>query len=170
MFHDFPWAKGQLRITRAALEAVFEEARQGYARDEESCGLLVGPANDPMLIDEVVPLPNRANALHRLDQAAYPRTGRTYFDLDSLKFEACVKKGHANGRPVKVVYHSHLDCGAYFSETDTDAAKMGGPAPPFPVAHLVTSVHGGAVGEFRLFVWDPETQTFLEGDISVEEP
>src|ERR1700737_2873412 len=97
---NHPWALGDLVIARSVLEAVAEEARRAYARDEESCGFL--------------PLVNRANALHRLDPEAYPRTGRTYFDIDSMKFQSAIRRGEAEGRPVKVLYHSHLAVGAYF--------------------------------------------------------
>src|SRR5579883_3208269 len=112
---------------------------------------------------------NRANKLHALDPEAYPRTGRMYFDIDSMKFEKAIAQGEAAGRPVKVLYHSHLDAGAYFSETDASVAKMGGDAPPFDLAYLVTSVRAGKVDEHKLFVWDPAARTFVESPLSVVE-
>ena len=164
---EHPWIKGDLRVTRAVIERVDAEARAGFARDEESCGLLVGPSDDPLLVDEVVPMHNRANALHHLDPEAYPRTGRQYFDLDPLKFERAVRAGEANGRPVKVLYHSHLDVGAYFSETDAAAATMGGDAPAYDLAYLVTSVRAGVVDDRKLFVWDPAARAFVEAKLSI---
>src|ERR1700732_2536992 len=98
---NHPWALGDLVIARSVLEAVAEEARRAYARDEESCGFLVGPAADSRRLDGIVALVNRANALHRLDPEAYPRTGRTYFDIDSMKFQSAIRRGEAEGRPVK---------------------------------------------------------------------
>src|SRR5579862_5508591 len=95
-----PWVRGALRVTAAVLARVDEEARAAHARDEESCGFLVGPAGEPLLVDAVVPMENRANELHRLDPETYPRTGRMYFDLDPLKFERSVREGEASGRPV----------------------------------------------------------------------
>jgi proteasome lid subunit RPN8/RPN11 len=112
---------------------------------------------------------NRANALHRLDPEAYPRTARTYFDIDSMKFEAAIRRGEAEGRPVKVLYHSHLDAGAYFSPTDADVAKMGQGEPPWDLAYLVTSVRAGGVDDRKLFVWDPEGRAFVESPLEVEE-
>ena len=41
---EHPWTKGGVRITRAALRAVEEDALAGYAKDEEACGYLRGPA------------------------------------------------------------------------------------------------------------------------------
>jgi proteasome lid subunit RPN8/RPN11 len=165
-----PWVEGDLAAPRALLEQVDEEARRAYAREEESCGFLVGPAADARLVDGIVPMINRANALHRLDPERYPRTGRTYFDIDSMKFEAAIRRGEAEGRPVKVLYHSHLDVGAYFSPTDAEVAKMGADEPPWDLAYLVTSVREGAVVDDRkLFVWDPAARAFAESPLRIVE-
>ena len=134
-----PWVKGSLTIARSVIARVDEEARAAFGRDEESCGLLLGPASLPLLVDAVVPMENRANKLHRLDPETYPRTGRMYFDLDPLKFQRAVHEGEERGQPVKVLYHSHLDVGAYFSDTDAQAATMGGETPSYDLAYLVTS-------------------------------
>ena len=162
-----PWVKGSITIARAVVARVDEEARAAFARDVESCGLLLGPAADPLVVDEIVPMENRANKLHRLDPTSYPRTGRMYFDIDPLKFERSVREGEASGRPVKVLYHSHLDVGAYFSDTDAQAATMGGDAPSYDLAYLVTSVRAGVVDDRKLFVWSPTTKKFVETDLTV---
>ena len=164
-----PWVAGDLVIAKSVLDRVHDEARRAYARDEESCGFLVGPAADGRRIDGIVPMVNRANALHRLDPEQYPRTGRTYFDIDSMKFEGAIRRGEAEGRPVKVLYHSHLDVGAYFSPTDAEVAKMGQGEPPWDLAYLVTSVRSGQVDDRKLFVWDPVQQAFVETGLEVEE-
>ena len=162
-----PWAAGNLTIVRAILDKVDEEARQAYARDEESCGFLVGPAAVSRLLDGIVPMFNRANKLHALDPEQYPRTGRMYFDIDSMKFEGAIKRGDAEGRPVKVLYHSHLDAGAYFSPTDAEVAKMGQGEPPWDLAYLVTSVRDHKVDDRKLFVWDPSGKVFVESPLEV---
>jgi proteasome lid subunit RPN8/RPN11 len=164
-----PWAKGNLVVGRSVVNQVDEEARRAYAKDEESCGFLVGPANDARRLDALVPMVNRANALHRLDPESYPRTGRTYFDIDSMKFEGSIRRSEAEARPVKVLYHSHLDVGAYFSPTDAEVAKMGQGEPPWDLAYLVTSVRAGVVDDRKLFVWDPGTHNFVESPLEVEE-
>jgi proteasome lid subunit RPN8/RPN11 len=109
---------------------------------------------------------NRANKLHRLDPETYPRTGRMYFDIDPMKFERAVREGQTNGRPVKVLYHSHLDVGAYFSPTDAEAATMGGDAPAYDLAYLVTSVRSGVVDDRKLFIWAESSRTFVETKLS----
>lgn len=162
-----PWIKGDLRVARNVIERVDAEAVAAYGREEESCGLLLGPDADALLVDEIVPMENRANKLHRLDPETYPRTGRMYFDIDPLKFERAVRAGESNGRPVKVLYHSHLDVGAYFSETDAAAATMGGEAPTYDLAYLVTSVRSGVVDDRKLFVWDGPTRAFVETALTI---
>ena len=164
-----PWVKGGLTIEQGVLEQVFEEARAAYARDEESCGFLVGPEADALslTVDGIVPMVNQANKLHARFPDRYPRTARTYFDIDSMKFQTAIEQGAANHRPVKILYHSHLDVGAYFSATDADAAKMGGDEPPFDLAYLVTSVRDGKVDDHKLFVWDPAAKSFLESGLVV---
>ena len=164
-----PWVHGRLRIARSVLDRVFEEARSGYERDEESCGFLVGPAAEPLLVDGHVPMENRAGKLHAHEPESYPRTGRTYFDLDPLAFDREVKAREARGEPVKVLYHSHLDAGAYFSETDASAATAGGDEPAYDLAYLVTSVRGGTVDDHKLFVWDPAACAFVASPMTVLE-
>jgi proteasome lid subunit RPN8/RPN11 len=162
-----PWVKGDITIRADVIERVDAEARASFERDEESCGLLLGPLAEPLVVDAILPMENRANKLHKLDPETYPRTGRMYFDIDPLKFERSVREGERNGRPVKVLYHSHLDVGAYFSETDAQAATMGGEAPSYDLAYLVTSVRAGVVDDRKLFVWDGERKSFVETTLTI---
>ena len=63
---------------------------------------------------------------------------------------------------MRVIYHSHVDAGAYFSEEDERIAlSEGGPAYP-GVSYLVVSVTGGKVGEASLFAWDERKRAFLK--------
>jgi len=156
------------RITRAVLDRVAEHARTSYANDEEACGYLTGPRDVEFLCDDGVPLANLANRYHALDPETYPRTGRTYFLIDPLKFAKAVDTCAKSERPMRVLYHSHLDVGAYFSETDAAAATMGGDKPSYEeLRYLVTSVRQGVVDDHKLFAWDAETKTFVEVPLEV---
>jgi [CysO sulfur-carrier protein]-S-L-cysteine hydrolase len=170
---EHPWVKGGLSFTRAALARVDEDALSAYARDEEACGYMRGPAEDPLRCDEAVAMENLANKLHQRDPARYFRTGRAYFEFNTFKLEKAVTAAVGEGRPVKVLYHSHVDAGAYFSPTDRAAMSMGlvpeveggpitmGPGPAYPLAFLVVSVSGGDVKERGLFVWDEGARDFV---------
>jgi proteasome lid subunit RPN8/RPN11 len=167
-----------LTISRAALDAVERDAVRGYAADEEACGYLRGPSSDALLCDETVVLPNLANKLHALDPQQYFRTARTFFAFNEKKFDDAVTAATADGRPVKVLYHSHLDAGAYFSPTDRAVLSTGeppereggaiklGPGPTWPLAFLVTSVRADGVDDHKLFVWDG--RDFAESSFTVE--
>ena len=169
-----PWVRGGVVVARAVLDRVFDEARAAYGRDEESCGFLVGPASEPLRVTSAVPMENRANKLHKLDPETYPRTGRMYFDIDPLKFARAIDQGEAKGEPVKVLYHSHLDVGAYFSDTDAAATKMGGDEPAYDLAYLVVSGRGAGkaspeVDDHKLFVWDDAARAFAEAELVLAE-
>ncbi|MFO0678386.1 MAG: Mov34/MPN/PAD-1 family protein [Polyangiaceae bacterium] len=162
-----PWFEGDVDILRPVLDDVAAHAVLAYAADEECCGVLVGPLGTPRLVDGAVRMVNRANALHALDPSSYPRDARTSFEIDPLKFERAVRDGEAAGRPVKVLYHSHLDVGAYFSDTDHAAALAGGDTPAHDVVYLVTDVRSTGVVRHALFAWDDSTARFVERTLRV---
>jgi proteasome lid subunit RPN8/RPN11 len=162
------WVEGNLSISRGALDTVEAAGVAAYARNEEACGYLSGPAADALLCNEATELENLANKYHEVDPAEHPRTGREYFKINALKFERAIEQGNANSRPVKVFFHSHLDCGAYFSEEDAASMTMGGGAEPaYHLAYLVTAVDEGRVTCHRLFVWAPDEGTFVEAPFSI---
>jgi len=182
MVTDHPWTRGDLVLTRAALSLVEKDALRGYAADEEACGYLRGPfgaAQDALLCNECVPMTNVANKLHALDPERYFRTARTFFSFNEKKFDDAVRVSASAGTPIKVLYHSHLDAGAYFSPTDAAVMSMGeppaneggaivmGPGPAWPLAFLVTSVRDHAIAEHRLFVWDGEARQFVQANFRV---
>jgi proteasome lid subunit RPN8/RPN11 len=178
-----PWTRGGIVVDRRALDVAERDALDRYGRDEEACGFLRGPATDPLLCDEAVALENLANKLHALDPETYFRTARTFFAFNEKKFDDAVRASESAGRPVKVLYHSHLDAGAYFSPTDAAVMSFGeppreeggqakiGPGPQWPLAFLVISVGRSAEGasptvlDRRLFVW--HGSSFEEAPMSV---
>jgi [CysO sulfur-carrier protein]-S-L-cysteine hydrolase len=181
MVNDRPWVRGGVSISRAALDVVEKDALRGYAADEEACGYLRGPADGEgaLVCDEAFVMTNVANKLRAIDPERYFRTARTFFSFNEKKFDDAVRASASEGRPVKVLYHSHLDAGAYFSPTDAAVMSMGeppateggaitmGPGPAWPLAFLVTSVRGGKLDEHRLFVWDAEARGFVEANFSI---
>jgi proteasome lid subunit RPN8/RPN11 len=161
------WIRGGVKIPSSVLQEVELAAVAAYARDEEACGYLTGPASDPLLADRAVELENLANKYHRADPEGHPRTGREYFKINSLKFERAISEGVQGARPVKVFFHSHLDCGAYFSAEDAASMTMGNTGgPSFALAYLVTAVDLGVVSAHRLFIWEGATQAFVEAPYS----
>lgn len=163
-----PWVDGNLRLTKAVIETVEKAAREAYARDEEACGYLHGPLEDSLLCDGAVELENLANKYHKVDPEGHPRTGHDYFKINGLKFEKAIAAATGEGRAVKVFFHSHLDCGAYFSEEDAASMTMGGEAgPTYQLAYLVTAVDKGQVTAHRLFIWEEATTSFVEAPLTI---
>jgi [CysO sulfur-carrier protein]-S-L-cysteine hydrolase len=157
------WTRGGVKIPAAVLAEVERAGVAAYARDEEACGYLEGPAADPLAIDRAVELENLANKYHQVDPEGHPRTGREYFKINAKKFDRAIDEGTTSGRPVKVFFHSHLDCGAYFSAEDAASMTLGGSAgPTYALAYLVTAVDKGAVTAHKLFVWDDGPRAFVE--------
>ena len=164
---DTAWIEGGVKIPASALREIERAGIAAYGRDEEACGYISGPASDPLLADTAVELENLANKYHQVDPEGHPRTGREYFKINSLKFERAIAEGVQGGRPVKVFFHSHLDCGAYFSAEDAASMTMGNSGgPSYQLAYLVTAVDKGAVSQHRLFIWDDGGASFVEAPFS----
>lgn len=158
-----PWTEGDVAIPESVLTIVEQAGRAAYARNEEACGYLEGPVGDALAIDRAVELENLANKYHQADPEGHPRTGHDYFKINALKFERAIREGIEGGRPVKVFFHSHLDCGAYFSEEDAASMTMGGTGDPsFELSYLVTAVDKGEVTAHRLFIWNAASKSFVE--------
>jgi proteasome lid subunit RPN8/RPN11 len=163
-----PWESGNLKLTRAVVDRIEEAGRAAYKRDEEACGYLAGPISDPLFCDEAVELENLANKYHQVDPEGHPRTGHDYFKINGLKFEKSIANARAEERAVKVFFHSHLDCGSYFSEEDAASMTMGGEAgPTFQLAYLVTAVDQGEVTAHRLFIWEDVSRSFIESPFTI---
>jgi proteasome lid subunit RPN8/RPN11 len=158
-----PWTRGDVKIPASVLKEIERAGREAYRRDEEACGYLEGPASEALLVDRAVELENLANKYHAVDPENHPRTGREYFKINALKFERAIESGAKDGRPVKVFFHSHLDCGAYFSKEDAASMTMGGDSEPtHDLAYFVTAVDLGEVTDHKLFVWDPDKRGFVQ--------
>jgi proteasome lid subunit RPN8/RPN11 len=158
-FPDLPWIDADLRIDPAVLAEVEAHALAEYP--SECCGFLFGPAAEPERLDEARREVNEADKYHRLDPETFPRTSRTYFKIHELRAARTLDEGAASGRPLKVIYHSHCDAGAYFSAEDAATFAHEG-LLTWPCAFLVVSVQAGAIAERRLWVHVPGTNEFRE--------
>lgn len=119
----------------------------------ECCGYLVGASAES--VDGAVACSNaQASGEHPLTpdrpaETGFVIAGRELFEL---------ARSFDSDRPARVIYHSHTNGMAYFS--DIDRAMAHGPA--YPVQHLVVGVGGGEVREVAQYAWSDETQDFVE--------
>jgi proteasome lid subunit RPN8/RPN11 len=122
----------------------------------ESCGVILTRASERKLL----PCRNIQNELHARDPERYPRDARTAYYIDPADLLR-IGRLEGEGFTVSVIYHSHIDAGAYFSETDRRNAMLGD-EPSYPQAtYVVTSVVAGRVDAMAAFRWDPSQRDFL---------
>jgi proteasome lid subunit RPN8/RPN11 len=127
-------------LPRPVLDEIYAHAREGYP--EEICGLIIAG-------DEVRRCENRQNALHAEDPELFPRTARTAYNLGA-KDLFFLDRSLRSPRPVTIIYHSHIDVGAYFSEEDARAAAPDGELL-YPVDYLVVDAAPEGVRGSKLF-------------------
>jgi len=159
-----PWVRGNLEIRASVMEDIERHALEAYP--SESCGFVFGPTEDPALLDAMQREENEADKYHRLDPETFPRTSKTYFKINELRAARTFDHGDAEGRPVKVIYHSHCDAGAYFSAEDAATFASDGRLM-WPCAYIVVSVMDGQVAERRLWVHVPGSDAFEESTLTV---
>src|SRR5439155_386689 len=110
--------------------------------------------------------------MHARDPITFPRTARNayYMDpIDALRLNRLADEGFA----FAVIYHSHPNAGAYFSETDRGQALIKG-EPAYPGAvYVVVSVVGREVKALAAYRWNAERRVFDRadaGDLDPAEP
>ena len=162
----FPWISGNLEIDKAVMDEIERHALEEYP--SESCGFVFGPAEQPALLDASQREENEADKYHKLDPLTFPRTSNTYFKINELRAARTFEEGQAEGRPVKVIYHSHCDAGAYFSDEDAATFANGGELM-WPCAYIVVSIMDGKLAERRLWVHTPGTNNFQESPLTIRE-
>ena len=161
-----PWISGDLEIDKSVMDEIEEHAIECYP--SESCGFVFGPADRPAVLDALQREENEADKYHVLDPVTFPRTSNTYFKINELRAARTFEQGQEKGRPVKVIYHSHCDAGAYFSDEDAATFANGGQLM-WPCAYIVVSVMDGKVAERRLWVHEPGTNGFRESTLTIRE-
>ena len=162
MSGDRPWIRGALRIRAEVLADIEAHALAEYP--SECCGFVTGPADDPTLLDAGIREVNEADKYHRIDPETFPRTSKTYFKINELRAARTFEAAEKEGRPVKVIYHSHCDAGAYFSEEDA-ATFAHERELMWPCAFIVVAVEGGEVTDRKLWVHVPGTNDFAESTL-----
>ena len=159
-----PWIGGDLVVDTATLAEIEAHAVECYPN--ESCGFVCGPASEPAVLDQAIREVNEADKYHARDPITFPRTSRTYFKINELRASRTFDAQAASGRPVKVIYHSHCDVGAYFSEEDAYTFASEGQLM-WPCAFVVISVVDAKVADRKLWVHVPGTNGFRESTLTV---
>jgi glutamate-1-semialdehyde 2,1-aminomutase len=150
--------------TAAELAEIKRHAIREYPH--ECCGVIVARGAER----RVVACRNIQDDKHAADPTRFPRDARTAYFMDPADLVR-VNRLERDGFTLAVVYHSHPNAGAYFSETDRQQALMDG-EPAYPdVVYLVVSVVGAAVEGAAAYRWNPVTRAFErvdEGDLDID--
>ncbi len=95
-----------IRIENAAWRAMVAHAQSVYP--DECCGVMLGAVEDGRkTVREAVPMEN-----------AYQGPRRARYELRPEDLMRADKEARGRNMDLVGIYHSHPDCGAYFSETD----------------------------------------------------
>lgn len=152
-----------LRLPAAIVDAIATQASAGYPA--EACGLLFASAGSEDC-RRMQPMENLADRYHAADPVEYPRTSRDYFAMNGAKVARAVREAEAAGEAWLGIWHSHIDCGAYFSAEDVRTFAPDGQASYPQLYQLVVDVRLDRVVEARAFRWDgrgfPPVATFPE--------
>jgi proteasome lid subunit RPN8/RPN11 len=134
-----------VRIPDGLLEAIYIHARAAFPA--ECCGYLVGAAG-AVDVDERVACTN-----------AHGAGDHRAFAIDGAELLAFART-FATPRPARIVYHSHPNGRAYFSEADRRVAAPDGPA--YDVQHVVIGVAAAGPTEAAQFAWSAAAGDFVE--------
>ena len=149
-------------LTPAELEQARAQAQAEYP--SECCGVVLvrgGEPPDRLLL----PCRNIQNELHARDPVLHPRDARTAYYIDHRDLLA-IGRREAEGYRVATIYHSHVDVGAYFSDTDKKNALIDG-EPTYPDAvYVVMSVVDRNVVAVNAFAWDVSRRDFLPAPLT----
>ena len=105
-------------------------------------------------------------AVNAYEPEAHPtakdRSAQTAFVISDSDLLDLARTLDDDVRP-RIIYHSHPNGRAYFSETDrSNAADPWGDGPAYPVQQIVIGIDGDRVVEARLFAWDDDAEGFIE--------
>jgi proteasome lid subunit RPN8/RPN11 len=144
-------------LTPEEFERVRVQAEAEYPA--ECCGIVMERAVDPTE-RLFIACRNIQDQLHAKEPSRFPRDSRTAYFIDP-KDLLMIGRKEADGYRVATIYHSHIDTGAYFSETDRKNALVDG-EPAYPDAtYVVVSVIEGRLDASGAFRWDARQRDFV---------
>jgi len=127
-------------LARASLQAVYQHAADVYPN--ECCGFIRASGQLHRAV-------NDQDILHGEDPAGWPLTARQAYALAGPDLYL-LAMSFLSSDPAIVVYHSHPDVGAYFSEKDAADALYDG-KPIYDVDCLVIDVRQACPKGAKLF-------------------
>lgn len=144
-----------MNIPEDILNEIYRHAREEFPN--ECCGWLTGPRGG----EQVARVRRATNAYNPATHpTAADRTAESAYVIDGDDLLE-LNRTLDGEEPPQVIYHSHPNGRAYFSETDRRVATdPWGDGPAYPVKQLVIGIDDNRVVEARLFEWDDSAKGF----------
>ncbi len=163
-----------IQIKSRIIDAIYRHAQAEFPR--ECCGIVIAKKDAPQNFEQIFPCRNLQDDIHAKDPEKFPRTAETAYFLSPDDLFKIQKIARDLKMEMKMIYHSHVNVGAYFSEEDKKQATYEG-TPIYPgVYYLVVDIKGTGldkkdlspvVSGAKLFEWNSQKKDFLEVDWQV---
>jgi len=144
-------------LSDEALEVIYAHARRDYPN--ECCGIVYGPRRQ-RVADCAICCKNMQNRMHASDPARYLRDAHRAYSLSKRDILA-LQKSLGGDTPAKIIYHSHVDVGAYFSVADQEGALFDG-EPAYPVEYVVVAIRTDGTCTAKQFAWEVKQRAYIE--------
>ena len=146
-----------VQISRALLEDIYREARKSFPH--ECCGWVAGAREGNEATRLRTCINAQAEGEHPTQSDRSAETAYVIAGADLL----ALNRELDGDEPAKIIYHSHYNGRAYFSETDHQVATSPwGDGPVYPVQQLVVGLNATRVEEAALFAWSEVDGGFVE--------
>ncbi len=140
-----------ISISNEIAQEMAQHAISWYA--SESCGLLFAK-NGSEDASRCVCMENLQDQYHEKLPEDFPRTSKDAFKINERDVARMVDDAAADEEYLLAIFHSHVDCGAYFSEEDIlMAAPFGEPSDP-DMWHVVVDCQADGVKGAKAYKWD----------------
>jgi proteasome lid subunit RPN8/RPN11 len=142
-----------INIPTAIAQEMARHAISSYA--SESCGLLFASQGTTQA-SRCICMENLQDRYHQRLPEDFPRTSRDAFKIDERDASRLQQQALQQGEYLMAIFHSHIDCGAYFSDEDKlMAAPFGAPSDP-DMWHVVIDCQADGVHGAKAYKWDGE--------------
>jgi proteasome lid subunit RPN8/RPN11 len=154
---------------KKCLDIIGEHALKDYP--SECCGVVLASKSisaNPSQSYEVFLCTNIQDKMHANEPDTYTRDSGTAYLIDPAEQTEVFISAKAEELQIVAFYHSHIDCGVYFSDEDKRLATWGD-EPTFPdTAYIIVSVEKGKVADSGIFIWDKAGRDFIKSPIRIK--
>ncbi len=140
------------------LDEIFKLAERDYPR--ECCGFILGPRVNPLQYSRLRSCRNAQDYFYQPDTEQCSRDSRRAYFVDPFELLNLHKELRNREEDIRIIYHSHIDQRACFSQQDQRQALLYRQPLYSCAKQLVVSVCGGHVRDFNLFKWSEIEKKF----------